>query len=148
MGFIERGVLYIGDKSSPWHSSSLIGRPRCGDWVSTLRVNTWLQSEPHCPDPRLWGQVGAKFTNIIYTGIKTVMYDKPPLRPSLVKTVAGVLQTEQILCPMIQWPGQGRGMMCDTGHPESPEWQTFTIFTTQGNFLLSSHNSQPQLGGC
>ena len=76
------------------------------------------------------------------------MYDKLPLRPSLVKTVAGVLQTEQILCPMIQWPGQGRGMMCDTGHPESPEWQTFTIFTTQGNFLLSSHNSQPQLGGC
>ena len=74
------------------------------------------------------------------------MYDKLPLWPSLVKTVAGVLQTEQILCPMIQWPGGDDVWRA----PRVARMTNIYNIYSQGNFLLSSHshNSQPQLGGC
>ena len=80
--YIERRVLYRGNIGvlTLWFCD---WQTRCGDWVLTLRVNTGLQSELR--PPALCGQVGDKFKNIIYTGIKTVMYEKLPLRQSLVK---------------------------------------------------------------
>ena len=80
--YIERRVLYRGNiwVLTLWFCD---WQTRCETGSSTPRVNTGLQSE--LSPPALCGHTGAKFKNIIYTGIKTVMYEKLPLRQSLVK---------------------------------------------------------------
>ena len=58
------------------------------------------------------------------------MYEKLPLRQSLVK-IGGWLAMAAPNWTVSHDPvTKGGGMMCD-GHPESPEWQTFTIFTAR-----------------
>ena len=103
--------------------------PGAGAGVLTLSVNTGLQSENG--DTHLDCETGpsSQIYNLYWVGLKLWCMRSFPLRAEFSQ--------DWVCCKLnkfcVPWSSdQGGGMMCDeTRSPESPECQTFTIFTAR-----------------
>ena len=143
VGFILRTEsLYRGTVGALWHLIVWLADPGAGAGVLTLSVNTGLQSENG--DTHLDCETGSssQIYNLYWVGLKLWCMRSFPLRAEFSQ--------DWVCCKLnkfcVPWSSdQGGDDVWRDPEPGVARMSNIYNIYSQGNFLLSSHNSQPQL---